>query len=625
MIDIYERWLEAVPLLGPVLAWSFAFLVVTLVLTLPAYFMFWPFFNRARRQSAEYLERLSERLHERRVSRYSRLYEAAGEFLGDTGLLRVGSAIAGQWAGIVSSVILRLKRLRRGVGKAARALASLDRRVAALLPALRNADLGQQHALPELGDAPTAVESSARVRVAWLALVPSLTILIAMILANSGFTSKILEDLGIVPVKETVGGFRLSYLFAMVLALVTTALGVAHGATRSDDPDKIALAPWGFMLLALGIGGVSGFFFSRIAPPTATFTVPLLGYEMLQGNMLYLFGFALEVALFGLGFVAYEAAATILRGSTTGALGREFRKLAKRHDAYSAAVRNSEEALQKAKVLAADADRNIHGPALNAASVRETIEEAVGKLETVRAQPPQWSSVSHTALTASEVHQIAQKAGLWLIFALAGSAAMTATGLTCLSFFALGLDRPLVWLLSFIQGVVFFAAGLLLGAGETVVRAGKGETQVVSDSPMSHMAGYALIAILTGVYLVVLFGIARMTGLMTVWALNLLVGLFLAAAGHQLSPCLNVLRLFLWRVWNVVVTIFEALWLGLMRLVHGVVLVLEQVFYLLATPLERMFGGRGGGGRPPETRAMAAHAGADAYSGGSDRDRPRLQ
>jgi hypothetical protein len=607
-----------------VLAWSFAFLAVTLILTVPAYLMFWPFFNRARRQSAEYLERLSDRLHDRRVDRYSRLDAAAGEFLGDTGLLRIGSEIAGQWAGIVSSVILRLKRLRKAVGKAARALGSLDRRVRDLLPAIRDADLGRQHPLPVLGDAETAVESSARVRVAWLALVPSAAILIALVLANSGFTSKILEDLGIVPVNQTVGGFRLSYLFAMVLALVTTGLGVAHGATRSDDPDKIALAPWGFMLLALGIGGVSGFFFSRIAPPTATFIVPLLGYEMAQGHMLYLFGFALEIALFGLGLVAYEAAATILRGSTAGALGREFRRLAKRHDRYSAAVRNSEEALQKVKVLAADADRHIQGPALNAASVRESMEEALRKLETVRTQAPQWSSVSHTVLTPSEVHQIAQKAGLFLIFALAGSAAMTATGLTCLSAFALGLDPALLWLLSFIQGVVFFAAGLLVGAGETVVRASQGENQVVSDSPMSLMAGYALIAILTGVYLVVLFGIARLTGLMTVWALNLLVGLFLVAAGHQLSPCLNVLRLFLRRVWNVVVAIVEALWLGLMRLVHGVVLVLEQVFYLLATPLERLFGGRGGG-RPSGGRAMAARAGADAFAGGSDRDRPVLQ
>lgn len=71
-----------------------------------------------------------------------------------------------------------------------------------------------------------------------------------------------------------------------------------------------------------------------------------------------------------------------------------------------------------------------------------------------------------------------------------------------------------------------------------------------------------------------------------VWFSNLVVGLFLIAAGYQLSPLLNVVRLWLLRVWNLVLYVLEVLWFALVRLVHVMVLILEYIFYLLAMPLE---------------------------------------
>jgi hypothetical protein len=49
------------------------------------------------------------------------------------------------------------------------------------------------------------------------------------------------------------------------------------------------------------------------------------------------------------------------------------------------------------------------------------------------------------------------------------------------------------------------------------------------------------------------------------------------------------MRLWLRRLWNVVVIAFQMIWLALVRLVQFVVIILENLSYLFALPLLKLF------------------------------------
>jgi hypothetical protein len=108
----------------------------------------------------------------------------------------------------------------------------------------------------------------------------------------------------------------------------------------------------------------------------------------------------------------------------------------------------------------------------------------------------------------------------------------------------------------------------------------------------SRQAAYVVGGLLVVTYVALFFTVAWPMGRGAVWFCNLVVGMFLIAAGYQLSPLLNVIRLWLWRLWNAVVLVLEALWLALMRLLQVVVVILENTAYLLATPIDKVFGRR---------------------------------
>lgn len=584
MSDFIDHFFEEVPWLRPVLAWSIALLIVFLILTVPAYFILWPFFERARKQLAAFIERLAERLKRTRVERAERLNSAADEFLKDGGLWRLKSESGGHWAKLMGCLTRVLKKLRKPVGKAARSLYSLYKKIPQLEESLQQFVVPQLQALPELPQAKEVSESAGELRVAWMKLILTTTFLLGLMLVNTGMLSQILRDLGVVPATMTFAGIPLAYIFAFILTLVEAGLGVAHSATRSKDP----ILPVIIAVFAVIVACVEGFFYSRVAPSTDTFSLPFLKYEMPQSHLFFLWGFVLVMTLFSLGLIGYEACATILRGSEIGTLRREIKKLQKRHQQYARAVQQAQEALNEAKAAATDADKILHGSATNAESVRQQLDQVLKQVEALKGTTPEWARDKEAALTRTEVHQLAQTGGLWLTVALLGAGAMTITGAYSFKAFYPDLEPVMPWVLAVVQAVVFFGVGLLLGAGETVVQGSEGERRVWAAPRFSRLLAYVLGGSLVITYVALFFIVAWPMGLRGVWFLNLLVGLFLVAAGYQLSPLLNVLRLWLWRLWNVVVLVLEGLWLALMRLLQLVVVILENVAYLLATPLDKV-------------------------------------
>ncbi|MBI3952084.1 MAG: hypothetical protein HY314_16680 [Acidobacteria bacterium] len=182
-------------------------------------------------------------------------------------------------------------------------------------------------------------------------------------------------------------------------------------------------------LFAVIVACVEGFFYSRIAPSTDTFRFPFLNYEMPQSHLFFFWGFVLVMCLFILGFIGFEACATILRGSKSGTLRREISKLQKRHERYARAVKQSQEALNEAKTTTDGADKILQGPAVNGESLRQELDRVWKQVEAIKGAAPEWAKDKEAALTRTEVHQLAQTGGLWLTLALVGVVVMTKTGL----------------------------------------------------------------------------------------------------------------------------------------------------------------------------------------------------
>ena len=133
--------------------------------------------------------------------------------------------------------------------------------------------------------------------------------------------------------------------------------------------------------------------------------------------------------------------------------------------------------------------------------------------------------------------------------------------------------------------LVFFGSGLLFRSGEVVVRGSGPERTFVSAPIWSRALGCLLVAVVTGIYLLVTLRGDMARYQRVLWLFNLLVGLFLAAAGYHLSPLLSVVRLWVRRMWNLAAVAAESLYVLALRLVGGVFTVLEYASFLLATPI----------------------------------------
>lgn len=588
MSDLIDFLSREVPWLLPVLAWLGGIILVLLILAIPAYFVFWPFFQRARTQLASFIDRLVEKLKTIRTERANRLDSAADEFLADGGLRRLKTEAAGHWSAMTTTLSGTLRRLRKPVKKASSSLQDLIKAVSTLEKQVQQSEVAKAQALTDLPEPQELAESVAKIKVAWIKLISAVIVLPALMVVNTGMLSEILLDLGVVPAALTFLGLQLAYVFAFILTLVEAGLGVAHAATRSDNPEKVAIFPIVITIFAMIVACVEGFFYSRVAP-TGTFTLPFFNYEMPQNHLFFFWGFVLVMTLFSLGLIAFDAAVTIVRGTLSGTLRRELKKLRKSHGEYTQALKQSEEVLLAAKASARDTDQVIKGPAINAESVYEELVRVSHSVENLHKTVPEWAKDSEAPLTRSEVHDLSQRAGLWLLLTAVGLCVITITGLHTFASFYPSLLPMLCWVLAVGQAVAFFAVGLLLGAGETVVQGANGQRKVWAAPRFSRMLAYILGCAILIAYLVVFFAIALPIRLGGLWFLNFLVGLFLIAAGYQLISLLNVMRLWLRRLWNVVVVVFQMIWLALVRLVQFVVIILENLAYLLALPLLKIF------------------------------------
>jgi hypothetical protein len=288
MSDFLDFLFSEAPWLKPVLAYGIGLLLACIILTPIAYFIVWPFLQRVREQLSAMTARLTKWISETREERERRLDKEADEFVDDGGLWRLSFRAAEQWASELRRVSRVLKCLRKPINKASKSLHKAGDRVPDLVKVIRDSNIGTVQPLPPLPAVEEMDDSVAVHRIAWLKLVLSAVILMAIMTVNTVMLSQILRDLGVIPAALVFLGIPLAYVVAFLFTFVEAGLGVGHSATKK--PGKFTVWPYLFATAAFGVCLLEGFFWSRIAPQGA-FTLPFVGYEMPQASLFFCFGF----------------------------------------------------------------------------------------------------------------------------------------------------------------------------------------------------------------------------------------------------------------------------------------------------------------------------------------------
>ncbi len=587
-MDSFGRFLFGqVPWLQPVIAWSVALLVVILILIIPSYLLFLPSVQHIRRELGSYIARLSGRLAAARDTRQWRLDTLADEMKGQSVLRRLNGANRGTVGSIVGECLKALRKTSNALEATMKRLSAATQKLTKLIGELSLITSGVA-AIPELPAAAELHGDVGRVRAARARLTIGSVLLVGLIFVNTGMLSQIIRDLGFIP--ATLQFFRLPLyvVFALFLTLLEAGLGFLHASTKPgpDEPDKLRLWPYIAILLALMIATVEGFFYSQVAPSRdALVEIPLLGYQMKQANLFFLWGFALVMVLFGLGSTWYDALESVRRGHALGEVRRVMRAIKKEQKASGDRLEQMDAVFVKARALAEEAQNLLAADVEKAGDVRGQVTRLAEIVEGLRRDPPAWAQTTEHELSRADVHHLAGQAGLWLCLVLAGATVLMFTTHDALVFLLGGLPSALAWSIAAAHAIVFFGVGFLYRGGETVVRGEAGEREFVSAPILTRALSLTLLGLVAVAYIAVLVFVTLPQYERALWVFNLLLGAFLAAAAYQLAPLLNVLRLWLRRVANMVATVVEFLYSALARTLAVIASVLEQIFYFLSAPI----------------------------------------
>lgn len=558
----------------PVLGWILGILVVFLVLIIPMYYVFLPFARRVTAKLSSYLQFLSERSDELLLARSKYLDNAAERFQEDRGLSSLKPSDSSSLLSLLRGLIKSVSKMQRSMSASVSSLLRLEKQFSIVKDKLEDSNS------EEVDNVPTAVTPNKEIRVAWLTAVASSTVLLSLMIVNTGMLSQILSDLDIVPRQTTFIGIPLAYVFAFILTLVEAGLGIGHGAVQEAKSDRISI--WGVVLVifAFILANVEGFFYSQVAS-SRVFTFPFTSYDIPQSSLFYLWGFVLVMTLFALGFIAYRAYVVIVSGNEI----RIQRALVTLYNRHLNALKKLEQNLNKSSAM-------LTGSSKERESVSRLLQDVKSSLEELEEKVPAWPSGSVERLTREDVLQLSLMGSIWLGLSLLGISAVTYTGLYCFDMLYPQLDSALIWVLSIAQALVSICIGFLLSTDMTIVNDKQNKRSVLVSSKYARIGGILLGCLLVGAYLIILFTTALAIEFGGIWFLNLLLCLFLAVAGFQLNPLMNVMSLSLLRLRNLVLRFAEALWHFIVWIFYIIFCILEWLFRLPALAMEKLISGR---------------------------------
>jgi hypothetical protein len=582
MQDAIGGVFREIPWFRPLLAWALATGIIVLILTGPAYFIFFPIIHRLRTEFGQFLNRLAVQNQRATEQRQRAIDQAAAEFADDHLLQHLDTSTSTMWSHLMSELSAKL-------GTASGTVGALFDNVAALRKALP--DLSHNlSGLPFDGSSATTVDlpkAFAQVgsqRVALMQALVNSVILIGVLFLNTGMLSQILRDLGYIPQSLQFAGMPLYYLLAFVIAVLEAGFGFAHGifSDREEGDSRIQIGAVLVALASVCIGVVEGFFYSRMLPDRQlTVTIPFVNYSMAQTDVLFMQGFLLVMGLFVFGLVLYQAMTKLLRGTALGALRRKLKALAKSAALLADSVQAAEGALQRA---------NAHGhqDGGSRSGLLDALRELNDKVTALEREPPTWVANQESRLRKQTVLSMLQSVEIWSAMALLGMIGAVVVGYAMFSRATRVHDPLLHWGGGAAVAMLSFGAGFLLSLNEIVVRGDRYPKPLFRAPMLSRVIGGLLIAI-EEFFLFALM-ISRSETVQVPYVFLVLFTGLLFAAGYFLGPQIGLVRLLTLKGANTLAFAVERIGLLLGRLIWGPVLVLDYLAWAFASPLVVVLG-----------------------------------
>ena len=590
MGDAFSYVFDTIPWLGPFLAWLFAITVTILLLSIPAYFVLVPLFRRMRAEAGRWTTGLAATHRANRENRRGQWLELVNQFLRDNALKRMHAGAAAMGAGISTAVARQLKRLRKAMAKMARAQGKLASEADSLSTAIGKAAVGSGTASAKLVDAEEMARQTETQGAAWLEFIVGVPFLLAMITVNTVMLSQILRDLGVIPPQYMVIGIPLVYFLALLLSFVDAGAGFWHSSSvarhqgsRGGEEAPIAWGAHVVLLIPLTLSVWEGQNYAGIGPVGQTVNVPFTDIAMRKADLYFLLGLAIVWTLFGVGSLCYRAARQLVHGAAPRRMVKQLERVVKAEGVLAAS---------KSAVAAGP------GPAVDPDALNKL------KMELDRLAPASAAAgvMESTDLSTSEVIQLSQQAGFWIIAGCAALGLMALTGLESFAILAPDLAAWLAWVLATGQAIVWISAGMLFASGETVVKSETGA--VVAAAPWSRVLGVMLVALLAATYIWVMVLAPQLIRL--AWTCNFVFGVMLLAVAYRLHPLLGVALIWLRSVGNLLAAVAEFILRLLAHIAHAIAVVLDFLAEVLASPILAFKRSGRGGPEPPSAAAAVA-------------------
>lgn len=415
-----------------------------------------------------------------------------------------------------------------------------------------------------------------------------LLFLAALMSVNTGMLSQILKDAEIVPTNREFAGINLYYVFAFLLTGAEAGTGMLFGylqsRVRAEKPAS-RLAPLFGIVLALAMAFVEAIFYSRVGAASASGVtaedlvhIPLFDVDIPFTSVMFVWGFALVMLMFGAGMMIHNAYDELSKGSGLKRLRARLSSAVKESATLVQAMRVAEEQqhllLNKTRQIVETftSEFAIHGSP-------EALLKSLGEQLTATAPPPPRAD---ELLSVAEMRELELRAVFWWWTAIA-------TVVTCGFAFAAG--SPLVSIRSSLIIFVLLAFGLGLDlakqdvvAGLTVHAERLGRRMLLGRT-LRVLGIVALVAIAFALLLRI-GGIDALRPWFTLAATAIVVVL----AGRELAPWAAFVVIHLRKLLNVGLwALGKALWF-VCAVLYGAVVLLDAVAELVAAPVALVFG-----------------------------------
>lgn len=590
MADLPRALFEALPWVKPLLLWLLALLILLaawFVLALPAYLLD-PLLKQVRQQLTSFAQRIATR------------YVAIWQNCGSTVATRLSPFYQAHsfrhvrdknrllWEETVRTVVRSAQELAETIRSSGGQLREATNRLGESTARLKSIDV-RFPPLPALPDATALLDDTKRVRHEWVNLISGGIITAAIVVVNTGMLSQILKDVLDVGAIKVLGELRLYHLFAALLTLIEAGAGVLFGYSIQEESElSQRIGIWAVVatLFALGLALIEGIFYSRVGPAQEVFTLPGLDIKFNMQQAFFLWGFILPLMLFGLGHACYRALVRIWKGRALKQLASDLKASENLALTLRKAVPQIETSLNEVRESADRAEEVLpHYSKSREDEMVATVQKLKSELEALARVSPEWATKIIEPLTAPEIGQQALRVGVWLVLTIISSVLFVWLQATLVPEMYPRISRTLALLLAMPECAVLLSLGLILRPSGMIVDE-TGELRIVEAAGLTIGRGVAAVALtfILGFSVWVLIDTAIPQGYGLAWALALGISIGLVALGRELPSMLGLAICCVSAGAAIVEGLLAVLGVWALRLLCGIVLVLEFAVLVLALP-----------------------------------------